>query len=144
MISKKIAHVGVQGQFDLDDLGWILTALPAIISEEQKALCNIELSGLWKASSNATEHELRVCAASYARSRETEQKPQVPVDRPSMPPLTDAKRAKLAKLLGTRQMSVEPREAVFKTVAAETQVSENSEFKNQALYSAALTMGASL
>jgi hypothetical protein len=59
-----------------------------------------------------------------------------------LPPLTEAKRAKLAKMLGARPMSIEPREAVFQTAAAEIPASENSEFKNQALHSAALTMWA--
>ena len=140
--AKKIANLGVLGKFDFEDLGWITSALPVTLTEQQRVLCVIELSGIWKNSGNATKHELRICAESYARSRETVRPQETTRSKPSLPPLSEAKRAKLAKMLGARPMSIEPREAVFKTAAAEIPASENSEFKNQALHSAALTMWA--
>ena len=55
--AKKIANVGVLGKFDFEDLGWITSALPATLTEQQRVLCDIELSGIWKNSGNATKHE---------------------------------------------------------------------------------------
>ena len=60
LIERKVLDMAVLGNFEFEELGWILEASSATTrTAEAQVLLQIELSGLWMKSSQAVSNDLK-------------------------------------------------------------------------------------